>query len=209
MAFRATAVRSVPRTFTSFNAAAYRPTFSNNVLKANLSSLSKPSRSPRAFALAMYQPAQKSLTRYAHTNIQTVAQAKEHEAVLGKERIAVHPELVSADSSIHPVQGEVGYQEPEKDVDMMAGIRGDFVRIGSPHDACIPLTRRLTGHNQGDVYTARSSSRGPDGWTRWSDSILGNIAVDGLPVVRYSVRRTPRPGLVDVWRDSRTVAAYH
>ena len=75
----------------------------------------------------MYQPTQKSLTRFAHTNIQTVAQAKEQEAVLGKERIPAYPELVSTESSIHNVRSEVGTPEAEKDVDMMAGIRSDFV----------------------------------------------------------------------------------
>jgi hypothetical protein len=127
MAFRATAVRAVPRTFTSFNAAPYRSSFGSNVFKTNLSSLARPARSPRAFALAIYQPAQKSLTRSAHTNIMTVAQAKEREIALQKELIPAYPELVSTESSIHHVNSEIDTPEHEKDVDMMAGIRSDFV----------------------------------------------------------------------------------
>jgi hypothetical protein len=130
MAFRATAVRSVPRTFTSFSATPYRSSLGSNVFKANLSLLSKPARSPRAFALAVYRPTPRALTRYAHTNIMTVKQAREHEAVLGKERLPAYPALVSTESSIHQVSSEVGVPETEKDVDMMAGIRSDFVRIG-------------------------------------------------------------------------------
>ena len=127
MAFRATAVRSVPRTFTSFNSVPCRPSLRKNVFKANLSSLSKPARSPRAFALAVYQPMPKALTRYAHTNITTVKQAREHEAVMAKQKIPAYPELVDSQSSTHHLNSELGIEEPEPEVDMMAGIRSDFV----------------------------------------------------------------------------------
>ena len=50
-----------------------------------------------------------------------------HESEVGKEKLEVHPELVSAESSTHPLMSEVGREEEEKDADMMAGIRGDLV----------------------------------------------------------------------------------
>lgn len=129
MAFRTATVRSVPRAFTSFNAVPYRSSLGKNVFKVNLSSLSKPARSPRVSALAVYQPTPKALTRYAHTNIMSVKQAREHEAVLAKEKLPAYPELVSTESSIHNVNSEIGTPEPERDVDMMAGIRSDFETI--------------------------------------------------------------------------------
>jgi hypothetical protein len=69
----------------------------------------------------------KALARYAHTNITTVKQAREHEAVLGKQKIPAYPELVDSQSSMHPLNSELGTGEPEPEVDMMAGIRSDFV----------------------------------------------------------------------------------
>lgn len=75
----------------------------------------------------MYQPTPKALTRYAHTNITTVKQAREHEAVMGKQKIPAYPELVDSQSSMHPLNSELATEDPEPDVDMMAGIRSDFV----------------------------------------------------------------------------------
>lgn len=148
MAFRTATVRSVPRAFTSFNAVPYRSSLGKNVFKVNLSSLSKPARSPRVSALAVYQPTPKALTRYAHTNIMSVKQAREHEAVLAKEKLPAYPELVSTESSIHNVNSEIGTPEPERDVDMMAGIRSDFV--------CTCVERHQRNTTNGHCYRKRS-----------------------------------------------------
>ena len=209
MAFRAPAVRSVPRTLTSFNAVPYRFSIGNNVFKANLSSLSKPTRSPRAFALSVYQPTPKALTRYAHTKIMSVKEAREHEAVLAKERLPAYPALVSTESSMHPINSEIDTEEPEKDVDMMAGIRSDFVRCAFEKVNGMLLTGIFAGNNQGDFYTAGSAKRGIGRWFSWCHPISCNFAIYCLPVVRYSVRRSPRSRLSDVRGDCRTIAAYH
>lgn len=72
---------------------------------------------------------QKALVRYA-TNNAYAYDTKKAEETLGKQIIKpVHGEGVSTESSIHPVTGEVGLKEEEHDVDMMAGIRSDFVRL--------------------------------------------------------------------------------
>lgn len=209
MAFRAPAVRSVPRTFTSFNATPYRFSFGNNTFKANLSSLSKPSRSPRAFALSVYQPTPKALTRYAHSKIMSVKEAREHEAVLAKERLPAYPALVSTESSMHPVNSEIGTEEHEKDVDMMAGIRSDFVRCAFEGIKGILLTGIVTGNNQGDFYTTRSAKRGIGSRSSWRHPVSRYFAIHCLPVLRHSVRCSPRPRLSDVRRDRRTTAAYY
>jgi len=79
-------------------------------------------------ALTTVQPMQKSLVRYA-TNNAWAYDTKKAEAELGKQLISPAHEVVSTSSSIHPVTGEVGVKEEEHDVDMMAGIRGDFVGL--------------------------------------------------------------------------------
>jgi hypothetical protein len=53
---------------------------------------------------------------------------KKAEEDLGKVKLGATPQIVSSSSSIHPVQGEVGGVQEEQEVDMMAGIRSDFVR---------------------------------------------------------------------------------
>jgi hypothetical protein len=44
------------------------------------------------------------------------------------EKLEPHPERVTATSTIHPVFSEVGAKDPERDVDMMAGVKQDIVR---------------------------------------------------------------------------------
>ena len=95
-----------------------------NAIKFN-TRLSTLSRTTRPMALA--KPLSMALTRYqtnrgAMDNIDS-----KHEQQVGQEKLEAHPETVSATSSTHPIFGEVGTEEPEKDTDMMAGIRNDFV----------------------------------------------------------------------------------
>jgi hypothetical protein len=80
-------------------------------------------KSPAVLSVALRKPAQKSLVRYQTT----WALDKEAEADLAKQKLVANPELVSIESSAQNIISE-GQSEPEKDVDMMAGIRSDFVR---------------------------------------------------------------------------------
>lgn len=56
---------------------------------------------------------------------------KKHEEEIARQKLEQHPELVSADSSTHPLFGEVGStsekSEKEDDTDMMAGVKADLV----------------------------------------------------------------------------------
>lgn len=79
-------------------------------------------------ALTTVQPMPKALVRYA-TNNAWAYDTKKAEAELGKQLIRPGHEGVSTESSIHPITGEVGVKEEEHDVDMMAGIRSDFVGL--------------------------------------------------------------------------------
>lgn len=121
--FRTTATRSLPRSFSSLYATTPRSPITNHVLKASLRTASRPFKAAPTLSLAVRQPMQKSLVRYQTTR---VFDPKAEEA-LQKQVLKPHPEIVSTGSSVHPVRGEVGVEEHEDDVDMMAGIRSDFV----------------------------------------------------------------------------------
>lgn len=79
-------------------------------------------------ALTTQQPIQKSLVRYASSKV-VLGRDNEREKALQGEKVFAMPELVSSSSTSHPViSGEVGGQpEQEPDVDMMAGVKSDFV----------------------------------------------------------------------------------
>ena len=120
--FRTTTARTVLRSLQTTP----RASIPNAALRATLKTSARSFKTSPVLSLAIRPTLQKSLVRYQS---QFVAVAdKDAEARLGKEKVAAHPDLVSADSSIHPVQGEIGLEEKENDVDMMAGIRSDFVR---------------------------------------------------------------------------------
>lgn len=57
---------------------------------------------------------------------------KAAEAEYGKKTVQPISDTVSAGSSVRHVTSEVGAENEEADVDMMAGIRGDFV-CSRPH----------------------------------------------------------------------------
>jgi hypothetical protein len=49
------------------------------------------------------------------------------EKALGEERLEAHPEEVSAVSSVHQVSHEKATEDPEEDIDMLAGVKSDLV----------------------------------------------------------------------------------
>lgn len=121
---RTTAVRSLPRSFTTFQATAPRQILFNNALKATLRTSARPVRASRVLSLAVTSPVQKSLVRYAH-NAGSYDTAKA-EKDLGQMLLKPVPEVVSTESTTRAIAGEVS-KEQEDDVDMMGGIRSDFV----------------------------------------------------------------------------------
>ena len=80
-------------------------------------------------ALVGYHPTSKALRRYAATHPGTPYDHidKKGEEKVAKSELEHHPEIVSTDSSIHPVFHEVGVEDREKDIDMFAGVKADLV----------------------------------------------------------------------------------
>jgi len=74
-------------------------------------------------ALTVHKPLSTSLQRYAvgdHID-------RKHEAEVEAEKLELHPEDVSTTSSVHLAFHEKGVEEPEKEEDMLAGVKSDLV----------------------------------------------------------------------------------
>ncbi len=84
------------------------------------------SRAP--LALIPHKPFSTSLQRYATNPFDKID--KKHEEVVEHEKIEAHPEEVSINSSVHQVFAEKGVEEPEKEEDMLAGVKADIVSSG-------------------------------------------------------------------------------
>ena len=85
-------------------------------------------RNPRTVALALRRPFSTSLQRYAtHPGNPFDKIDKKHEEVLEREELEQHPEEVSTSSSTHQIFSEKGVEEPEKEEDMLAGVKADIV----------------------------------------------------------------------------------
>lgn len=119
--FRPTALRSLPRSLPSYNFSVARPAWRSVTLKAQLPSQSSRVNTSKTFALAVRKPIVTSLIRYQST----INKAAEEE--YSKAKLEADPNTVSAGSSVRHVTYEVGAEDSEADVDMMAGIKADFV----------------------------------------------------------------------------------
>ena len=131
--FRTTAARAAPRALRTLNVAATRNTLVSGVLRASLKTSATPLTSSGPLSLALREPLKRSVVRYQSGTAYQQASfvkglSKEAEEAYGNEKLVPVPEEVSVDSSVHPITGEVGKDaEAEENVDMMAGIRNDFV----------------------------------------------------------------------------------
>jgi len=128
MLFRTTAARSIPRSLSTFGTASTRSALSNNAFRAPLNTLARPSRASRPLALALRKPLTTSLVRY-RSSPAGITGGKEVEDAYAKEKVPSAVDIVSTESSIHPVTSEIGRDNDEHDVDMMAGIKSDFLTI--------------------------------------------------------------------------------
>ena len=119
--FRPTALRSLQRAVPGCNVALARISLRNATFKVQLSSRATAVQTPQRLALTIRKPLTTSLVRYQST----INKAAEEE--YRKHTLQPHPETVSTDSSVRPVTSEFGVDDPEPDVDMMAGAKSDFV----------------------------------------------------------------------------------
>lgn len=123
--FRTTAARAVPKSLASLRTPSSRILVSRIAQQAAFKTAARPVKASPILALAVQQPLQKSLVRYASNKVYT--RDLEREKALRDEKVLAIPDLVATDSSVHHTFSELGKEEPEKDVDMMAGVRSDFV----------------------------------------------------------------------------------
>ena len=126
MLFRTTAARSIPRSLSTLTPANARTLLSNNAFRAPLNTFARPQTASKPLALALRKPLTTSLVRY-QSKISGITGGKEFEDAYAKELVPSTPQIVSTESSVHAVRSEVGVDNDEHDVDMMAGIKSDFV----------------------------------------------------------------------------------
>ena len=128
---RTSAVRSIPRSFNSLQATTPRTNLLNNAVRASLRTSARPARASRILAVAAFQPVPRAVVRYAHNaHAYDIAKAEKE---LGERMLKPYPGDISTESSTRHVAGEMQAPAPskafdEEDVDMMGGIRSDFVR---------------------------------------------------------------------------------
>ncbi|KAF2812092.1 uncharacterized protein BDZ99DRAFT_496610 [Mytilinidion resinicola] len=87
------------------------------------------SKRPQSLALAQLKPLQAAIFQRSVTNTPWDKIDKKHEEKLAHQEIKPTPETVSATSSTHPILHEIATPDPERDVDMMAGIKGDLKTV--------------------------------------------------------------------------------
>ncbi len=127
------AARALPRSFATLPASIPRASLYQHVVKASLRTSARPSvKAAKVLSLTVARPFHTSLVRYESKGGAIAAQwdLKKRTEELYKKTIEPVPEYVSIDSSTRAVAGEVSSSH-EDDVDMMAGIRSDFVSGGS------------------------------------------------------------------------------
>ena len=79
-------------------------------------------------ALAIHRPFSSSVQRYQSGGASPYDHIdKKHELALEREKLEAHPDEVSEASSVHGVFSEKGVEEPQKDEDMLAGVKEDLV----------------------------------------------------------------------------------
>lgn len=122
--FRPTALRSLQRSFPSCNVPVARSAWRGAPSKAQLYSQSSAVNTSKRLSLAAHKPLTTSLVRYQST----IDKAAEEE--YRKRTLQPTTEEVSTGSSVRHISSELGQEDPNADVDMMAGIKNDFVSNG-------------------------------------------------------------------------------
>lgn len=86
-------------------------------------------RKSSPLALTTYKPFSTSLQRCVTLPGPYYKVDTKHEKEVKHEELPQHPEEVSATSSVHQIFHEKNTEEPEKDEDMLAGVKADFVSL--------------------------------------------------------------------------------
>lgn len=105
------------------------------------------SRKPVSLAVTIRKPLSTSLQCYATqpgTPFDHID--KKHEKAVAQEELEPRPEQVSTTSSVHQVFHEKGVEEPEKDEDMLAGVKEDLV--GTATNVTVAAVRLMAQHRK-------------------------------------------------------------
>ena len=99
-----------------------------------------------------HKPFTTSLQRYAtHPGSPFDKIDKKHEEEVEYEKIVPHPEEVSATSTVHEVFHEKGVDEVEKDEDMLAGVKADFVGFFPSRPLGKALMSMIAANHKGNL----------------------------------------------------------
>ena len=140
-----------------------------------------PIQKPSGLALVLRQRLSTSLQRYAgpydHPDY-------EREKEVGLRKLVPDPQEVSPTSSVHEVFHEKGVEEEEKDEDMLAGVKSDFVSLSS---ICVGTILMLlaAGDYQGDLCSQGSSQRSALPWPGRCLAVPCNLSQHCLSCFRY------------------------
>lgn len=137
--FRTVAVRAIPSTFGTLRTPATRLNIARIAQQAAYRTSSRTTKTSSILAVAIQKPISKSLIRYASTAAESkivLGQDVEGEKKILGEKVVALPDLVAVDSSVHKLTSEVGNPQQQEDVDMMAGVKSDFVREAPGVEVC-------------------------------------------------------------------------
>lgn len=126
---RPTALRSLRAALPSNNVSMARSSWRGAAFRARLNEQRMVAKPSKRMALAIRNPVFTSLVRHKST----VPKGTDPEVyeVYMQEKLPSEPELVSSGSSVRHATYEVGAEDPEPDVDMMAGVKSDWVSRSS------------------------------------------------------------------------------
>ncbi|KAF2009219.1 hypothetical protein BU24DRAFT_85032 [Aaosphaeria arxii CBS 175.79] len=100
------------------------------------------SKRPQILSMAQMKPIQVAVLRRALSDKIDLKAEKRY----SQEKLKPSPETVSAYSTTHPLVGEVGRTNPQAEVDMMAGVKGDVTTIKETFDLSeVPRQAYLIG----------------------------------------------------------------
>lgn len=168
--FRPTALRSFQRTLSSCNVPATPPAWHGAIFKVQSNPKAPVANATKRLSLAVRKPLVTSLVR-SQSTMDKAAEEEYRKRTLQTEKeyrnrtLQGDPDSVSLDSSVRHLTDEVGVNEPEPDVDMTAGIKGDFVRsyhclklFGDPAEVLHSFRKSSWTHSPSRTYRGKHST---------------------------------------------------
>lgn len=202
--FRLTALRSLQRSIPSCNVLGARSAWRSATSKAQLASPVSAANTPKRLSLALRKPIVTSLVRYQST----INKATEEE--YGKRTLQAEPAAVTTGSSVRQVTGEAGVDDPEPDVDMMAGVKSDFVSIITPcnYSQVVLMASTPPESHLRHILTQGCPERSSLRWHGWCSAVPCYLRFHRVLGLRYTACSKYRFGLASFWRDCGAASSY-